>query len=123
MYFDQIMMFSKPAMHFQIWQLAEISMHYDQKDEKHVTKWASRLQVYMKSQLFHFRDLMEIIGILYTINMACVHGTGHEGAATWTVPFFVKKTAAAVPTKAFSLRARYSFGSVKEGLITSLVQG
>lgn len=60
---------------------------YDEQNTKLVVKWASRLQVEMKSQLFDPADPMSSYWTLHAYRMACDMKRVHQGAAMWLALF------------------------------------
>lgn len=74
----------------------------------------------MMSQLLDPMDQIPIIGFFTHVRWPENKGVW-EGAVTWLIPFFMKKTSAAIHKVRLFLKERLLCGSVK-GLLTSYVK-
>lgn len=108
----------RDALDFRTYRLVDTSPKYDDRVAKRVAKWAKRLQVQMKTNIFDSFDPISIISFLSAFKLACDTNGVHEGAAMWLLHFFMKKPAAAALNSRISLPSK-SHRRHKEGTLTT----
>lgn len=57
------------------------SEHYDDDITRHIAKLARRLEVYLESHMFDRSNMINILSLLSSFELACDMNGHHEGAA------------------------------------------
>lgn len=97
--------------------LAHIPPKYVECAAKSGVKWTKRLQVQMKTNIFHTLDPISVITFPSTFKLVCDSNKIYEGATMSLLPFHMKEMAAATPNSGIALLSKLR-KQCKEGMLT-----
>lgn len=101
------------APDFRTYSLENNSGRYKDEVAGTIAKWASRLQLQMKTSSFSQFHTVSIIASFYSFKLACDMNGLHERAVMWLLHFFMKKLAAAALNSTVALRVNCRANSRK----------
>lgn len=107
------------ALDFNGYRVGDRSSFNDDQVAKRGARWASRLMVQMKMQIYDGVETISIMEFFQGLKMASNNNGIYERAALWLFPHFMKNSAAAPPTLRLSINSKSLHRGVEEGILTT----